>query len=70
MAGPKEPMYYEGKRVHWRISAAGGYLVTFAIQSMAENVKITLKTMPGLFHDVNGLLAIVEKIIAEDQGKK
>ena len=51
MSGPRNPMFIEGKRVHWRISAAGGFTNTFALQSIAENVKITFNANTGLFKD-------------------
>ena len=31
MAGPRKPIYFEGKRVHWRISAVGAFTNTFAV---------------------------------------
>ena len=68
MAGPKKPMTFEGKQVHWRISAAGGLTNTFAIQSIGENVKLTLNSNVGFFKDAQGLLDCVERVIEQDNG--
>ena len=68
MAGPNKPMTFEGKQVHWRISAAVGWTNTFAFQSIGENVKLTLNSNVGFFKDAQGLIDCVEKVIEQDNG--
>ena len=68
MPGPKQPMFIEGKRVHWRIASTAGFTNTFALQSIADNVKLTLISNVGFFKDARGLLNVVERIIDEDTG--
>ena len=31
MPGPQQPMYIEGKKVHWRIASTAGFTNTFAL---------------------------------------
>ena len=66
MAGPPKQMFFEGKKVDYRISAVGAFTNTFAIQTLGENAKITLNSNSGFFKDSKGLLKAVEKVIDED----
>ena len=66
MAGPPKQMFFEGKKVDYRISAVGAFTNTFAIQTLGENAKITLNSNSGYFKDAKGLLKVVEKVIDED----